>query len=111
MLRSTALMTLALAFAAPAAAEAPLAKGSYEGQTFEYSARPGAKETILIEGRFVKGERFAFTVRPSGRVVGEVADRAVSFTVSKAQRDRLARSVAPTQVAQAVALSSSAGAN
>lgn len=109
MLRSTALITLALAFAAPAAAEAPL-KGSYEGQAFEYSTRQGTKDTVVIEGRFVKGERFNFTVRPSGRVVGAVGDRAVAFDVSKASRDELAKSLSlRTQVARAGSFS--AGAN
>ena len=109
MLRSTALMTLALALAAPAAAEAPL-KGSYEGQTFEYSTRRGANETVLIEGRLVRGDSFRFTVRPSGRVDGEVGDNPVTFNISKASREKLAKSVAVrTQIAEAGSFS--AGAN
>jgi hypothetical protein len=105
-------MTLALAFAAPAAAEAPLVKGSFEGQPFEYSSRLGAKDAILIEGRFVRGEQFRFTVKPGGRVNGEVGSRAVSFTVSKAEWEKLARSVsARTQVADAGGASFSVGTN
>lgn len=112
MLRSTALMTLALAFAAPAAAEAPLAKGSYEGQAFEYSSRPSANDAVVIEGRFVRGERFRFTVKPGGRVTGEVGSTPVSFTVTKVQWERLARSVsARTQVADAGGASFSVGTN
>ena len=112
MLRSTALMTLALAFAAPAAAEAPVAKGSFEGQPFEYSSRQGANDNVVIEGRFVRGERFSFTVRPSGRVNGVVGSTPVVFTVPKAQRDKLAKAVsARTQVADAGAASFSAGTN
>lgn len=112
MLRSTALMTLALAFAAPAAAEAPLAKGSFEGQEFEYTSRQGDNDNVVIEGRFVQGDRFSFTVKPSGRVRGEVGNTPVTFTVSKAHREKLAKSVsARTQVADAGAASFSAGTN
>ena len=112
MLRSTAFMTLALAFAAPAAAEAPLAKGSFEGQAFEYLTREAPDGTILIEGRLVQGEPFAFKVRRSGSVVGEVGDNAVAFNVSKAVRERLAKSLsARRQMAASTAGSFPAGAN
>ena len=110
MLRSTALMTLALAFAAPAAAEAPLAKGSFEGQSFEYSSRPAANDTVVIEGRFLRGERFSFTVRPSGRVSGAVGSTPVTFSVSKAQWEKLAKSVS-AQPQLAGAATFSAGTN
>jgi hypothetical protein len=88
------MMTLALAFAAPAVAASPaVSTGDFEGQKFEYATRLGAADTILIEGKFVRGDDFSFTVKPSGYVTGEVGRRSVSFRVSKEERDSLASSL------------------
>ncbi len=113
MLRSTMIFAIALGFAAPAVAEPRLATGSFEGQSFEYQSKLGNADTILIEGKFVDGgDRFRFTVRPSGRVSGEVGDREVRFQVPKEERDRLAKSLKASepQVAEAGA-AFSAGTN
>ena len=110
MLRSAIFLSLAIAFAVPAAAEAPLAKGSFEGQTFEYASRLGANDAVVIEGRFIRGDRFRFTVKPSGHVSGEVGETPVTFVVSKKQYAKLAQKLRPAEVAQAPA-AFSAGTN
>lgn len=93
MLRSTMMISFALAFAAPAVAGGPsfTGAGSYEGERFEYTSRLTEGDKIRIEGKFVKrGEQFTYVVKPSGLVEGFVGNTAVSFHVSRSKRDRIA---------------------
>jgi len=97
MLRSTVMMTLALALAAPAVAGSPaVSTGSFEGQKFEYASRMADADTILIEGKFVQGEAFRFAVKPSGTVNGTVGAIPVTFRVSRQERDALVKSLSRT---------------
>lgn len=92
MLRSTMLITLAIAFAAPATAGGPsaLAVGTFEGEQYEYTTRLAEKDKVLIEGKFVKrGEQFSYVVKPSGRVEGFVGNTAVTFQVPRATHARI----------------------
>jgi hypothetical protein len=109
MLRSTALITLALAFATPAAAQSPVVRASVDGREIQYTTREDGKKNVIIEGEFTGGERFRFTVKPSGYVKGEVGSTPVAFAVSRAQQEKLARSV--TKRPQTAAATFSDGVN
>lgn len=98
MLRSKIILAISLGFAAPALAEERVATGVYEGQKFEYVTALGERDTIEIKGKFLKdGDRFKLIVRPTGRVVGEVGNSAVSFMVSKAKYANIVKSLKPAQ--------------
>ncbi|QIK77878.1 hypothetical protein G7077_02070 [Sphingomonas piscis] len=101
MLRSTLTM-IALGFAAPAIAGSvkPVSIGSFEGQKFEYSTRLADADAVVIEGKFVRGDAFRFTVKPDGHVVGDVGSKEVAFRVSKKEADELAASLKTPQIAQ-----------
>lgn len=96
MLRSTMMITLALAFAMPAIAAEPtvVGSGSFERDTFEYSSSFADGDKIKIEGKFLKsGLEFAYVVKPGGLVEGFAGDTPVRFHVSRAQRNRLANQI------------------
>jgi hypothetical protein len=97
MLRSKIIFAVALAFAAPVAAESPVlaGQGQYEGQAFQHSSRLLSGDVIRIDGNFTEnGETFQLLVKPNGTVAGTVGRTPVFYRVSRAERDRLARAIA-----------------
>lgn len=104
MLRSTTIFLSALAFAAPAIAEKPAVRSSFEGQQFEYVTSAGKRGSVQIDGKFLKdGEPFTLTVKPSGQVEGFFGQTPVSFKISRKKHGAMARSLATAEAKSASA--------
>ena len=105
MLPFKALFALSI-FAASAAQSADIKPRYFEneGQRYEYTTRL-EKDVILIEGNIVRsGEKFSLYVAATGRVTGRFGGQPVSYSVSRAIRNRLAARLTPgTPVAVAEA--------
>ena len=105
MLRSIALVATSLLLVSPVlAAEPATVVTKKDGFRFEYAKELQPGDRVRLYGRYHDtNQPFSFVVEPNGTVHGEVGNVAVSFSVSRKERDRLVASLKraePVHVAQ-----------
>jgi len=105
MLRSIALVTTTLLFAAPTlAAEPAMVVTKKDGHRFEYAKELQPGDRVRLYGRYHNiNQPFSFVVEPNGAVHGEVGNVPVRFSIKRKQRDSLVASLKraePVHVAQ-----------
>ena len=102
-------VTFALALAATPLAAAPAAKEvEAEGFHFAYTVEIAGDKIVLAGKDLDRDEKFELTVKPSGKVVGWVGNRAVEFSVDRRKRDAIFARLMKQQPAEATEVAEAA---